>query len=565
MKPWTSLSLIGGTIALTAIAGLAVAGCTGSPPAGNGGTAPEVTPEAAVDGPRDMLVFAAGSDIKNLIAPISTSVGDRYVYEYAYMPGIESEFECSLSPLPALYTDWEWSDDSLSLTLTMREDITWADGVKVTADDVKFTYDKIADKTCASPRYGYTEDFANPAEVLAPNKVKFTWTKPGDRTTRMSTVGAYHIPKHILEDVPCETWTTHPLSRAPLPDGPFKLAEHKPNEYFVLEPNEKFTGPDEWKPKLKRVMVRVVPEYQTRLLKLKKGEIDVMEGIKVKDADLLRKSNPEYNFVSRGYRFMDYVAWNLKDSRFQDKKVRQAMAKAVDIDGMIKRILTSETGDVYAQQAVGTITPEICATRADIPPIKQDIEEAKRLLAEAGWTDTNGNGIVDKDGQELEFTLTTNRENERRMEAAQLIQAELKNVGVNAKLDFMEFNAMTQRLHERNFEAVLGGWSAGLFVDPSSMWHSGPEFRFNYPSYANPRVDELIDLGLATPDPADSAPIWQEMQQIIYEDQPYMFLWWRDEIVAVHGRFENASIDILSPFHHLPQWEVPPDKVKYNF
>jgi peptide/nickel transport system substrate-binding protein len=551
MKPWMSVP---------AIVAALLSGCTGAPPATDSGTAGAPVP---TNGPRDMLIFAAGSDLNNLIPPMSTSVGDRYVYEYTYMPGAESKFECALEPVPALYDSWEWTPDSLELTLTLREDITWADGVTVTADDVAFTYEKIADKSCASPRYGYTEDFAAPPQVLAPNKVKFSWTKPGDRTTRFSSVVSYHVPKHLLEAVPCTEWATHPLARMPVPDGPFKLAEHKANEYYVLEPNEKFTGPDEWKAKLKRVMFRVVPEYQTRLLKLKKGEVDVMEGIKVKDADLLRESNPELRFVRRGYRFMDYVAWNLKDERFQDKRVRRAMAHAVDIDAMIGRILTSKTGESYGKQAIGTITPEICSTVADVDPIKKDLAEARRLLAEAGWVDTNGNGIVDRNGKELEFTLITNRENERRMEAAQLIQADLKAIGVSAKLDFMEFNSMTERTHARNFEAVLGGWSAGLFVDPSAMWHSGEEFHFNYPSYSNPRVDELIDRGLATPDPAEAAPIWKEMQEIVYDDQPYMFLWWRDEIVAIDGRFENADVDILSLFHNLPQWEVPADKVKY--
>ncbi|MFK7927831.1 MAG: ABC transporter substrate-binding protein, partial [Myxococcota bacterium] len=160
--------------------------------------------------------------------------------------------------------------------------------------------------------------------------------------------------------------------------------------------------------------------------------------------------------------------------------------------------------------------------------------------------------------------LITNRENERRMQAAQLVQSALKDIGVSMKLDFVEFNSMSDRARNKKFEAMLGGWSAGLFVSPAAMWHTGEQYTFNYPSYSNSTVDALIDKGLATPDPKEAAPIWAEMQTKIYEDQPYLFLWWRDETVAVHRRFENAQININSLIHNLNEWEVPADKVKYD-
>jgi len=548
--------LLAGGLALT------LAACTGSPPA-SPDSADGTAKTPADDGPRDMLVVASGSDINTMIPFVSTSAGDSQVFGHIYAEGLDADFDCQLNYKPFLYDSWEWSEDSLELTLEMRKDITWADGTPVTAHDVAFTYGAIANKEVASPRYAYTDGFAKPVEAVDDHTVKFTWKKPGDRITRLAQSAAYHSPKHKLESA-IPNLGDHPLATNPLPDGPFRLGKRQAGQYFTLEPNPDFTGPDEWKPELKLVRFLIVPEYQTRLLKLKKGEVDLMEGIKVKDADELKKSNPNLRLVRRGYRFMDYIAWNLQDDRFKDKKVRQAMAYAVDIDGMIDKLLTGSDGTRYGQQAVGTLTPEICSVKADFDPIKQDLDKARALLEEAGWKDTNGNGIIDKGGVEMSFTLLTNKENERRRQASQLVQAQLKEIGVEMKLDLIEFNAMTKRLHDREFEAVLGGWSAGLFVDPSPMWHSGEEYRYNYPSYANDEVDALIDKGLMTPDPAEAAPIWREMQEKIYEDQPYMFLWWRDEIVAIDGRFENTHIDISSLTHRLYDWEVPPDKVKYR-
>lgn len=541
---------------------LALVACTG-------GTAPTASTDAGTtadtsDGPRDMLIVAAGSDINNMLPVVSSSASDSAVFGHIYMEGLDGDFDCELNYKPALYESWEWSDDSLSLTMTLREGVKWADGTPVTAQDIAFTNKLFADPDVASPRFGFTQKHANPPEAIGTNKVKFTWVQPGDRITRLAESSAYHVPKHLLDTAAPSGLRTHPLTTDPVGTGPFMLTKRKPNAFFTLEPNPNFTGPDNMKPRLKMVRFEIVPEYQTRLLKLKKGEVDLAEGIQVKDADDLRENNPNLKLVSRGYRFMDYIAWNLSDPRFQDVRVRQAMAYAVDIDGMIKRLLTGGDGTVYAKQAYGTITPEICSTRAEIELIKQNVDKAKSLLAEAGWTDTNSNGIVDKGGQELEFTLITNRENERRMQAAQLVQSGLKEIGVNMKLDFVEFNSMSDRARRKEFEAMLGGWAAGLYVNPAAMWHSGPEYTFNYPGYSNAEVDRLIDTGLATPDPKEAGPIWKEMQEKVYADQPYLFLWWRDEIVAVDKRFENTSIDITSLTHRLYEWEVPADKVKYD-
>jgi len=544
--------------ALTILTLAALTACTGASP----------TPQAT-EGPgsdaRDMLVYAAAGDFANLLGVVSQSASDTMVTGMVYYPGLEAEFDCSLKYQPALYTSWSWSPDNLELTLTMRDDITWADGTTVTTADAAFAYELIADKTVASPRFNYTEAFAAPPQVISPTEIKFTYKVPGDPYTRLSQAAGYYVPKHLLQSADRATLRSHGLNRNPVPTGPYKLTDHKPNESFILEPNERFTGPKQDHARIKRVQFTIVPEYQTRLLKLKRGEVDLMENLQIKDYEALRKSNPNLRFERRGYRFMDYIGWNLTDPRFQDKAVRRAMAHAVDVDALIKRLLTASDGETFGRPAIGTITPEICAVRPDVQRIEKNLDEARRILAEAGWADTDGDGILDKDGVKLEFSLITNRENERRTEAAQVVQASLKEIGIAMKIDLLEFNAMSERLRRKDFQAALGGWAAGLFIDPSAFWHSGDEYPFNYGSYSNPEVDALIDRGLKTPDPAEAAEIWKEMQQKIYEDQPYLFLWWQDSIVAIDDRFQNTSIDILSLMHRIERWEVPADRVKYNF
>jgi peptide/nickel transport system substrate-binding protein len=316
------------------------------------------------------------------------------------------------------------------------------------------------------------------------------------------------------------------------------------------------------------VVFKIIPEYSTRLLELQSGEVDMMEAVLVADADQLRKTHPHINLVRRGYRSMDYLGWNLTNPLFADKKVRQALAMSVDVNDMIAKLLTSETGEAYARPSTGTITPELCGAYNDeVKPFTLDLDRARALFAEAGWTDSNGDGVLDKDGRPFEFKVMTNAENKRRGDAAIRLQSQFKNVGVVMNIEKIEFNAMTDRLKKRDFEAVIGGWSAGLFVDPTDMWHTDrPEnpSEFNYTSYSNAAVDALIENGLQTPKPEEAGPVWKEMQAAIYDDQPYLFLWWMDEIVAIDGRFQNTEINLLSNYNHLWDWSVPADKVKYT-
>lgn len=543
-----------------------IAGLTGC-----GGGSGEVKPvDAPAGGPRDTLVVAMAGDIDSLNPVVAGNTTDSQIIETLLSPLIDNDFDCSLKKLPALATEWTWSEDGKTLAMTLDPTYTWQDGTPVTAEDIKFTYDLLADPLVATPRQGYLKRLVPDArpKVIDATHIEWQFTEAYDRDTQIAHVGMNPVPKHILEKVDRATLKGDPFSKNPMGNGPWKLAKYEPAQAVILEPNEKFTGPAAMKPKLARVIFKEIPDYATRLLELENGTVDMMEQITVGDADQLRKSYPNINLVRRGWRSMDYLAWNLQNPMFADKRVRQALAMSVNVDDMIGKLLTSDTGEAYARPAIGTITPELCAAyNDDVKPFAYDTAKAKALFADAGWTDTNGDGFLDKDGKKFSFTLMTNQENKRRGDAAIRLQAYFKDVGVEMNIQTVEFIAMTERLKNRDFEAVLGGWAAGLFVDPSDVWHTdSPERKsqFNYTSYSNPEVDALIEKGLQTPEPEKAAPIWKDMQAKIYEDQPYMFLWWMDEIVGLDSRFSRYHITVLSNFEHLWDWEVPADKVKYK-
>ncbi len=546
------------------------------------------------DGRRDTLVIGVPSDAKNMLYVVSNSSADSSIIEATSTELLDSDFDCSLTFKPSLAKDWTFSDDGTQIAMTLRDDLTWADGTRVTARDVAFTYDLVADTKVASARMEMTRHMLPDGRPLVVDDTHIVWkfSRAYDRTTMLAHTGVALAPAHLLKAADRGSLRSNPLNaQMPVSSGPWKVAAWEKSARLVLAPNAAWTGPAERSPRLRRVIFKVLPEYATRLVELENGAIDLMEGILVADADKLAAENPRVKLHRRGWRSMDYVAWNSLDPEdvkraraalptgskldpstvkphaiFADREVRRALAGAMDVEKLIRDLLTSKvTGEVYGRPSIGTITPALCGVHNDdVARIPFDPAATRARLEALGWKDTDGDGVRnDATGRPMRFSLLINAGNARRERAAILVQSQLKQVGVDAQLEKIESNTFFERLRKRDYEAALSGWSAGLFVDPSSIW--GETSEFNFTSYRNPHVQELIAQGLSQPDPALATPIWRELQAEIYDDQPYAFLYWMDEIVGVDERFQDTTIDILSPYRDLERWNVPADKVKYRY
>ena len=601
---------------LAICAGVPLASCSG----GGGGGAGENA--AASDGRMGTLVIAEASDANNMIGVVSQSASDSNIISNIFYPLLDNEFDCELTLKPGIAKSWAWSEDGTVLSMELRDDLKWQDGEPVDAEDIAFTMGLVENPIVASPRIAYLKSMKEGMrpKVVDSTHIEWHFTKAYDKPTQAAHASAVApLPQHILSASDPGALRGDPFNREPMVNGLWKIGSWDPGQRIVLEPNDKFTGDAAQSPKLRRVIFRVLPEYNTRLVELEKGTIDLMQSIRIADADRLSEEHPEIKLYRRGWRAMDYVGWNNLDpddlkekkkaaedkrkARFAeidamgvsdeeketlkreataqfkvkvadvaphplwgDTAVRVALTKAIDRKKIIKDLLTSDkTGESYGRESVSTITPELCKAHAnDIEPFGYNPEEAKAELAALGWTDSDGDGILDKDGKAFSFTLETNSENPRRADAAIIIQANLKQIGVEVQIEKLEFNTFSEKHRNRDFHASLGGWSAGLFVDPAVIWGDPDENDFNFIAYDNEEVQALIEKGLSTPDPDDAAPIWREVQEKIYAEQPYTFLYWRDEIVGLHERFENAKIDVLSPYRDLHEWSVPADKVKYK-
>jgi peptide/nickel transport system substrate-binding protein len=512
------------------------------------------------------------TDVKDFLSVLYQSPLDGQVVSALNLPLLDTDFECELRFEPAWAKSWAFSGDGRTITMELDDRLTWPDGTPVTAEDLRFTYALAADPEVQSPHVDSLaglEPDARP-RILGPHTIAWEFTKANDPNRMLAQIaGLPAVPKHILDSPTVErrALRDHPLdAQTPMGNGPWKVASREKGARTVLEPNERYTGSPERRARLARVVLEVIPTYLARLEALRSGTIDLMTDLLVTDADALALDS-NLTLRRRGWRTMDYVAWNTVDPKgaphplFADREIRRALGRAIDTDALIRDLLTSPTtGEVYGRPAVGTVTPALCGAHNDaIRPLPYAAEDARARLLELGWADTNSDGWLDKDGRAFRFRLLYNDDNPRRSGAAERVAANLRAIGVDVELEPLDGAVFFGRLRAGDYDAALSGWTASLYVDPSVIW--GPESEFNITRYTNPEVTRLLGEGLAERDGTRAALKWQELQAVIYEDQPYTFLYWTDEIVAVHSRFQDARIDLLAPWRDLSAWHVDPDAV----
>ena len=255
------------------------------------------------------------------------------------------------------------------------------------------------------------------------------------------------------------------------------------------------------------------------------------------------------------------MGFNLRHPFFKDKRVRQAIACAIDKSEIVDVILFG-----LGSPATGPYVPNTWPYNPNVKEYKYDPEKAKQLLKEAGW-EPNGEGIMEKDGRPFEFTIRTNMGNTLRMNTATIIQWRLAKVGIKVKIEAIEWSTFVNEfIDKRRFEAVILGWSIGLDPDQYDIWYSGKtkEKEFNFVGYSNPEVDALLEKGRRTYDIAERKKAYYRIQEILADELPYIFLYVPDATPIVHGRFKGIKPTPIGITYNFPKWYVPKQLQRYH-
>ena len=517
-------------------------------------------PVAGEGGPAygDTLVEASIGDISGLIPNITSDSSSQEIGSLIYSNLVRTDKNLRLEG--ELVEGWDISKDQLTITFHLREGVKWQDGVELTAADVDFTYRYMIDPKTPT---AYAESFrqVRHAEMVDAYTFRVTYGKP--YSPALLSWGIWILPSHILE-APWKAGVdlrTTPQNSHPIGSGPYLFREWKTGEKIVLEANPAYF---EGQPYIKRVVYRIIPDQSTIFLELKAKNID-MAGLapiqyrRQTDYPAFRKAFNRYRYVANGYA---YLGFNLLDPRFQDKRVRQAMAYAINKQEIIEGVLLG-----LGQEAVGPYKPGTWWYKADVKTYPFDPERAKTLLAELGWTGMDSDGVLVKDGKPFSFTIMTNQGNSVRQQTAEIIQRRLRAVGIDVKIQVVDWAAFINTfIRKRQFEAIILGWGLGLDPDQYDIWAStqtGAD-QLNHISYKNPKVDELLDAGRRTFDEAERKAIYWEFQDIMAEEQPVVFLYVPDTLPVVSSRVRGIEPAPAGISYNFIKWYVPANRQRYT-
>jgi peptide/nickel transport system substrate-binding protein len=503
--------------------------------------------------PGGTAVVGVFGDFQTLNPLISTAAHTEEVLRFMlFAPLVRYDEDLRVRP----YLAESWEETSRNVVFRLRTDVRWHDGVPVTAEDVKFTFDLAKDPETVSLLGSTFLGMVARATVIDAHTIRFDYLAPHAQS--LESFAWAPVPRHLLEGVTSADIARHAFNQHPVGNGPFRFVAWVQGEGLTLEANRDFPVELGGRPYLDRLVFRIIPEATTMTTELVRGSIDfaccTLPPDRAREIERQRDLRL-FHFASREF---GYVGWNHEHEALGDARVRRALTMALDRDAIIDGLLHG-----FGRPAHGVIPPwhPLYTGRARLP---YDPQAARRLLAEAGWEDLEGDGVVTRDGEPLRFTLLTNTENRLRQDIATVIQSQLREVGVTADIRTVEFQTFVREHRERNYDAVVAGWALeGFRVDPSNLFSCAESRRPLSPNrtgYCSPEADRLMAAGVRETDPARAREIWAEFEAVLQRDQPVTFLFWVEDRAGVGPRLQGVRMDARSKFVGVQQWWIPQDR-----
>ncbi len=450
-----------------------------------------------------------------------------------------------------LAKSWNVSEDQKTITFKLKPNLKWADGKPLTSADVLYTWQLVTDDKTQSP---YASDYQLVKKAEAPDAQTFSVTYDKAYAPALdSWSGLQILPKHLLEGKDLHTTA---FARNPVGSNYYKLDSWVTGENLKLSRNlTSVLGPAN----IDHLVTRIIPDNSAQFLELMADNIDSMSLDPIKYSRII-PARPElkeklalYKELGNSY---TYLGFNLKHKPFDDKRVRQAINYAIDKQEIIDGVLLGLGEPVASPYKPGTRW-----SNPALKPYPYNKAKAIALLKEAGFTDSNGDGILDRDGKPLSFEILTNQ-NKEREKTAVLVQRRLKDVGIEVKIRSIEWASFISRfIKTGDFDAVILGWGLGLDPDQYTIWHSSQQKpgQFNFIGYNNPKVDHLLEAGRLELDPDKRMKIYHEFASALLEDSPIVYLSAGYGLMAINKRV--YGIDSPAPpagiGYNTEKWYIP--------
>ena len=338
-------------------------------------------------------------------------------------------------------------------------------------------------------------------------------------------------------------------ARKPIGAGPYRLAKWDAGSMLTLTASDTYF---EGRPNLDEVVYRIIPDPSTMFLELKAGKLDMMS---LSPQQYLRQTQgPQWERDWRKYRYLSFsytfLGFNLEHPFFKDVRVRRAISMASDRQSLIDGVLLGQ-GVAYNDK---------------LTPVRQDVDEARRLLDEAGWK-KNKDGLLERDGKPFLFTILVNQGNDSRIKAAIIIQSQLKALGITVHIRTVEWAAFIKEfVNKGHFDAIILAWTITLDPDIYDVWHSSraKPGGLNFTGYRNAEVDELLVEARSMTDQDRRKELYDRVQEILDAEQPYCFLYVPYALPIVQARFQGIKPALNGIMYNFDRWWVPKDLQRYH-
>jgi peptide/nickel transport system substrate-binding protein len=520
---------------------------------------PHNSPAPGAVADRGVVVVAALGDITTPIPTVNDNQVNFDVVNLLYLR--LAELGPTLSTVgdrgfrPVLARSWQ-RRDSVTIAFDLHPRAVWHDGVPVTAADVVFTYERALKLTDLARALRRVESVT----AEGPKRVVFRFKRFYGEQLYDATYQLLILPSHLVRSIPHDSLATSALATNPVGSGAFRWVRRVPGQLVELAAFDRFfLG----RPKIDRVIFRVTPDAEARLNLILTGEADFVQSLSLPAEARIREESSfqVIPVISTG------ITYGLFNQRARsdrtrahpilaDPVVRRALVLALDRETMTRSVYGG-----HAKVPDGPV-PQTFAW-VEVPghrPATSDTAQARALLASAGWRDTNGDGILDKDGMPLELTVQAPNRTPQRPMLAQQMQARFRQIGVKLNVDVIEGGIWIERRNKGDFDIDMS--NAQLDPTPSGWnwsWScegAGQSGR-NVGSYCNPRIDSLLERAVGSPNPI---PTYREILGQIRRDVPAIFLSAPSTVVAVHRRYRNLHLRPESLLLSLREWTVTPGR-----
>ena len=510
------------------------------------------------------LVLAGIGQAATLLPAVSDNSLERDIFDQIFLKladiGMGENTIGDAGFEPQLARSWEWADP-LTLVFHLDPRARWQDGVPVTAADVAFTFDAYTDTIVNSPSRSNLQHIASVA-ALDSLTAAFHFR---DRYGEMFYDAVYHmriLPVHLLQSLPRDQWQSAAFGRAPVGDGPYRFVRWVPNEQVELVADSTFfLG----RPHIQRLVWRFVSDFPTAVTQLVAGEADALQ-VLLSPTNIQRARDAGHlaviSYPGSTYGFLRFNLRANGDATrphpvLADPDVRRALVLATDRERMVQSVYGGTAKVPPAP--ISQMWQALWFSDIAVPPY--DTVQANRLLEQSGWRDTNGDGVRDRAGQKLAFHITVVSTSAARKQYAQLLQEELRTVGVDVQIDEMDPRAAAERLGSGRFDAAVESWltdptpSSGI---PQHWTRGGSQ---NYGQYDDPAFDRQVHRAVTAPDSETAAAAWHAAFETFAQDAPAIVLNAPDNIAAVDQRVADVRIRPDSWWALLSTWRIPPDRL----